>query len=123
MHFKLSSQQCPNNEEEVNFMKKIPYTSVVGSVMYSMISIRHDLAFASSLISRFMANPGKDHWCTVKWVLRYIKGIVDYNLVYKKDEQCVNQLVGCCDSNFCGDLDKRRPLSGYCFTLFGNVVS
>ena len=28
-----------------------------------------------------------------------------------------------CDSDFCGDLDKRRSLLGYCFTLFGNIVS
>ena len=88
MHFKLSSQQCPQGEEEVNFMKKIPYASVVGSVMYSMICTRPDLAFASSLISRFMANLGKDHWYAMKWVLRYIRGTVDYRLLYKKREQC-----------------------------------
>ena len=86
MHFRLSSQQCPNSEEEVNFMKKVPNASVVGSVMYSMICTRPGLAFASSLISRFMANLGKDHWCAVKWVLMYIRGNVDYGLMYKKDE-------------------------------------
>ena len=123
MQFKLSSQQCPKNEEEVNFMKKVPYASVVGSVMYSMICTRPDLTFASSLISRFMANPGKDHWCVVKWVLRYIRGIVDYGLLYEKREQYGDQLVGYCDSDFYGDLDRRRSSTGYCFTLFRNVVS
>ena len=60
-HFRLSSQQCPNSNEEVNLMKKVPYATTMGLVMYSMICPRPDLAFASSLISRFMANLGKDH--------------------------------------------------------------
>ena len=60
-HFKLSSQQCPNSEEEIAYMSKVPYSNAVGSVMYSMICTMPDLAFASSLISRFMYNPGREH--------------------------------------------------------------
>ena len=32
-------------------------------------------------------------------------------------------MVGFCDSDYSGDIDKRRSLTRYCFTLFGNVLS
>ena len=32
-------------------------------------------------------------------------------------------MVGYCDSDFSGDLDKRRSLSGYIFTIGGNTIS
>ena len=35
---------------------------------------RPDLAQVLSVVSRYMANPGKEHWSAVKWILRYLKG-------------------------------------------------
>ena len=46
-----------------------------------------------------------------------------FGLLYRKSEDCVDKLMGYCDSDYCGDLDKRRSLTGYYFTLFGNVIS
>lgn len=37
------------------------YSNVIGSMMYAMISIRPDLTYAMSLLSRFMSNPGIEH--------------------------------------------------------------
>ena len=45
---------------------------------------RPDLVYASSLISRYMADLGKSHWEAIKWVLRYLKSTSEYVLVYKK---------------------------------------
>ena len=58
-HFKLSSEQSPKDEESRKEMENIPYLSVVGSLMYSMVCTRPDLAHAMSVVSRFMTNPGK----------------------------------------------------------------
>ncbi|KAH9790843.1 DExH-box ATP-dependent RNA helicase DExH17 [Citrus sinensis] len=46
---------------------------------------------------------------------------VDVGLLFKKD--CGQQCVGYCDSDFAGDLDKRRSTTGYVFTLGGGPVS
>ena len=54
-------------------MVRILYTSVVGSVMYAMVCSRPDIAYAASLVSRYMSNPGKGHWEALKWLLRYLK--------------------------------------------------
>lgn len=73
-HFRLSKEQSPKNDEERIEMLKIPYSNAVGSLMYSMTCTRPDLAFAMSVISRYMSDPGKSHWEAVKWVIRYLKG-------------------------------------------------
>ena len=47
-------------------MKKVPYQSVVGSLMYAMVCTRPDLSYAVGVVSRFMSNPGEAHWAVVK---------------------------------------------------------
>ena len=54
-------------------MNKIMYASVVGSLMYAMVCTTVDIGYAVGVISRFMSNPGKEHWAEVKWILRYLK--------------------------------------------------
>ena len=46
-------------------MALVPYASVVGSLMYVVVFTRHDKAYAVGVVSRYMANPGKEHWETV----------------------------------------------------------
>ena len=60
-HFKLSAAQCPVTDEETEYMSRVPYSSIVGSLMYVMVCSRPDLAYAMSLVSRYMSNPGKEH--------------------------------------------------------------
>ena len=62
-HFKLLVANCPNLEDDnhVKYMGNIPYSQVIVSIMYLMISTRPDLSYSSSLIRRYIANPGKRH--------------------------------------------------------------
>ena len=39
-------------------MSRVPYSSVVGSFLYAMVCSHPDLSYA---VSRYMANPGKEH--------------------------------------------------------------
>jgi hypothetical protein len=67
-----------------------------------------------------MTNPGKEHWEAVKSVLQYLRGTSSYSITYDGSRDLV-----CCyvDSNFAGDLDKRRSTLGYVFTLARGPVS
>ncbi|RVW85315.1 Retrovirus-related Pol polyprotein from transposon TNT 1-94 [Vitis vinifera] len=112
----------PSTDEEVEYMKSVPYSSVVGSLMYAMVCTRPDLAFAVSVVSRFMSNPGKAHWEAVKWIMRYLKGSSSVCLVYGNGDVS-SGLVGFTDSDHGGDLMKRRSLTCYIFTLFGCAIS
>ncbi|XP_020242543.1 probable LRR receptor-like serine/threonine-protein kinase At3g47570 [Asparagus officinalis] len=58
----LSSTMCPSSEEERMEMSRVPDASAVGSLMFVMICTRPDIAQAVGVVSRYMANPGKEHW-------------------------------------------------------------
>ena len=120
-HFKLSDAMSPNNEAEREYMSRVPYANAIGSLMYAMVCTRPDISHTVGVVSRYMHNPGKDHWQAVKWILRYIHNTVDVGLVFEqKDSQ---YLVGYCDSDYAGDLDKRRSTTGYVFTIANAPVS
>ena len=79
----LSAEQCPKTQEEEEYMSHVPYASAVGSLMYAMVCTRPDIIHAVGVLSRFMSNPGKEHWTTVKRVFRYLRGTSDYGLCYQ----------------------------------------
>ena len=67
-----------------------------------------------------MANPSKQHWNVVHWIFRYLRGTSSACLQFGKFR---DRLVGYVDSDYAGDLDKRRSLTGYVFTIGGCAVS
>ena len=58
-HFKLSKDMCPKIQEEIEVMSKVPYSSTIGSLMYSMVCIRIDIAHVVGVVGRYMNNPSK----------------------------------------------------------------
>ncbi|GAB2291727.1 hypothetical protein Dimus_038172 [Dionaea muscipula] len=90
--------------------------------MYSMVSTRPDLSFSISLLSRFMSNPGPDHWNALKWLLRYLNCTAASGLLFKKWTNELD-LVGYVDADFAGDRDGRKSTTAYCITVGGNCVS
>jgi len=104
-------------------MSHVPYSNAIGSLMYAMVCTRPDLVYAVSNVSRFRHNPGKTHWEAVKWILRYLKGSPDLGLVFDQHRADPGGVVGSVDANYGGDLDWRRSLSAYIFTLCGSAIS
>ena len=88
--------------------------------MYAMVCSRPDLAYAMSLVSRYMSNSSKEHWKTVRWVFRYLRGTADCGLKFGKTDK---RLIGYVDSDYAADLDRRRSLTGYVFTVGSCSVS
>ena len=99
-----------------------PYASVVGSMIYVMVCTCSDISHVVSVDSKFMASPGKIHWEAVKCIFQYLKGIVDMGLVFGK-YNTTNNIIGYVDSDYACDLDKRRSLTVYVFTLLGCAIS
>ena len=65
----------------------------------------------------------KIHWQAVKWILRHLRGTSHVGLVYDKVFDISREIVGYVDFDYVGDLDRRRSLTRYVFTLCGNVIS
>jgi len=86
-------------------MKKVPYASAMGSLMYAMVCTRPDIAHAVGVVSRFLSNLGKEHWAAVKWILRYLKGTSRVYLCFDNGKQVLD---GFTDADMTSDIDSRK---------------
>ena len=57
----LSKKDCPTTSEERERMSRVPYASVVGSIMYAMTSTRPDVAYSLGVVSRYQSDPGENY--------------------------------------------------------------
>ncbi|XP_057510890.1 secreted RxLR effector protein 161-like [Actinidia eriantha] len=96
------------------------YRQIVGSLIYLTLT-RPDIAYAVGVVSRFMQTPKKPHLEALRRILRYVKGTIDFGLLYKKGGAC--KLVGYCDANYGEDHDTRRSTTGYVFNLGSGAIS
>ena len=68
---RFSKGQCPHNDIKRYQMKIIPYSLVVGSLMYAQVCTRPDIAFFVGVLGRYLSYSGQSHWKAAKKVLRY----------------------------------------------------
>ena len=59
---KFSKAPCPQNDAERKEMRTIPYSSLVGSLMYAQVCTRPDIAFVVGMLGRYLSNLGSQHW-------------------------------------------------------------
>ncbi|KAL2231405.1 UNVERIFIED_CONTAM: Retrovirus-related Pol polyprotein from transposon TNT 1-94 [Sesamum indicum] len=121
-HFQLSKSQCPQSENDMQKMSKIPYSNVIGSIMFLMVCTRPDVAYAISCLSRYMSNPGPPHWEALKWLLRYLRGSENVGIKFSKHSAHAH-LIGYVDSNYANDRDSRKSTTSYMFTFFNSCIS
>ena len=120
IHFKLSKKMCPKTHEEIEYMSKVCYSSTVSNLMYAMVYIRPDIAYAVGVVSRYMNNPCKEHWKAIQWILKYLRGTTSHALCFGGLDTV---LQGYVDVDMAGDKDSRRSTTGYVFTVGGTSVS
>jgi hypothetical protein len=84
--------------------------------MYAMVCTRLDISHVVGIVSRYMKNPGKEHWEAVKWIIEYFKGTSTHALCFGGLDIV---LQGYVDSDMAGDKDSRRSTTGYVFTIGG----
>ena len=63
------------------------------------------------------------HWQALKWVLRYWNGSLEGGLKYTRSQPRRDALEGYVDADYAGNVDTRKSLSGFVFTLFGTAVT
>lgn len=108
------------SKPDYNLMKKYPYQSLIGAMMYLAVSTRPDVAYAVNFLSQFNSNYGTKHWQAAKRVLRYLNGTADYGLLYRKTS---SSIYGVVDADWGNNLADRKSYSGYGFILNGSVIS
>ena len=73
-----------------------------------------------SLVSHYKSNPSKEYWKAVQWIFRYLRGTTDSCLKFGRIDNGVLSYV---DSDYATDLDRRKSLTGYVFTIGSCAVS
>ena len=109
-----------NREGEGEEVESTYFRKLIGCLRYLTLT-RPDLFFSVSYLSRFMSKPYSNHMAAAKRVLRYIKGTLDYSLVYESDKE--PRLTGYYDSDYAGDLDDKKSTSGYIFLLGSKPIA
>ncbi|XP_062104449.1 secreted RxLR effector protein 161-like [Humulus lupulus] len=103
-------------------MSKVSYSNAVDSIMYLMVCTRPNLAYAISVLSKYMSNPGRIHWLAMKWLSRYLVGSTKVELIYQQ-QQASTTIEGYSDADYAGDRDSRKSTPAYMFLMGGNCVS
>ena len=117
----LDSNMSPKTESEKKEMGDKPYRSVLGAVMWGQLATCPDLSFSVSLLARFQANPGMEHWSALMHVVGYIKNTIDYGITYSRDYDISPYAF--VDADYGGCRDTRCSTSGYVFIMAGGPVS
>ena len=121
--------------KDVDSVVNEPYRELLGSIGHLAIGTRVDIAYAVSMLSRYVSRPQDKDWKAALNVLRYLAwkgpiGLVytvgnklnefDSNLLNGKDGSVVDAAV---DSDFANDPDTGKSVGGYIVRVNGTVVS
>ena len=111
------------SEGEATPAERERYQGMTGSIIFSMVETRPDIAFATSVVSRFAKNPSYQHIEAVKTILRYLKATRETGITYKGEQGGDLIIKGYSDSDWASDHSTRKSTSGYIFMLNGGPVS
>lgn len=97
------------------------FRSIIGGLRY-LVHTRPDIAYSVGIVSRYMEKPTVLHLEAVKRILRYVKGTLEYGLIYSR-EVGNYILSGYADSDLAGSVDDRRSTGGMAFYLNDNLIT
>ncbi|KAI5654806.1 hypothetical protein M9H77_31993 [Catharanthus roseus] len=86
------------------------YRQLMGSIIYVTLT-RSDISYTIRVVSQFMHKPKKHHLEAAKRILRYVKGTLDYGVLYKKIDEV--KVIEYCDVDNTGNYDTHRSTTGY----------
>ena len=117
----LSREDCPVTDEEKDDMAKVPFRSLVGSLLYAALGTRPDIANAVRAVARYSHNPGRKHWKAAQMILRYLARDPDAGIQYRETGN--TEPVYYTDSDWGQSEDDRKSVSGYIWLLAGAPVA
>lgn len=98
------------------------YRELVGAFQYLVRGTRPDIANAVRELSKHLTCFTQTHWIAAIRVLKYLKGTLDYGLVYhNKDDKLQFELYA--DASFGAKEDGRYSVTGWATIMSGSAIS
>ena len=69
----FSKDQSPSTPTQEFQMRDVPYTQAIGCLLWPVVILHLDAAFAVGILSQFIQNPGPAHWEGVKRIIMYLR--------------------------------------------------
>lgn len=117
----------PGDYEEADIK---PYQQLIGKLMYLSYGTRPDIAFAVGQLSKHNSDPKTDHMKTAKKTVRYLKGTMHLELVYRSHFQSnvpaapsLFGLIGYGNSSYTSDPKDKKSVIGYFYFLNKATIS
>ncbi|POM67185.1 Integrase catalytic core protein [Phytophthora palmivora] len=118
-NLKLSKAQSPGTVEERIEMQSKPYRSLIGCLLYITTCTRPDIAYIVTQLSRFLENPGLQHWRAAIRVLRYLKTTREHGILYNGGKNGL-KVEAFSDADWGSYIDDRRSVWGI-MVMIGNA--
>ncbi|KAJ3559245.1 hypothetical protein NM688_g454 [Phlebia brevispora] len=101
-----------------------PYQSVIRSLMYAVLGMRSDIAYAVQHLSQFCSALMQMHWTTVKCIMRYLNGTLGVSIKYGLHAKVQDlELIGYSDADWAEDANDCKSVSGYVFLFSGSPIT
>ena len=112
-------------EEVPSEEMKSEYRSLIGSIGYCAITVRFDIAYAVSVLSRHLAKPCKKVVLAAKRVIKYLRCTRDMAIIWsaQSDSTANWKLTGSVDASFANCQMTRRSHGGWINFLNRGPVS
>lgn len=113
----IEEELARQSDDDRAFVANFPYRKLVGSLLFTMICTRGDIAYAMHYLARFNSRLCKAACHAAKRALTYLYNTRDRRLRLGGTSRPLLSLF--CDTDFAGCLDSRKSME--CFLLyFGN---
>jgi hypothetical protein len=99
----------------------LDYRSAIRLLMYAAVGTRPDISYAVQTLSQFLSNPGPAHWTAVKRIFRYLNGMRDLGIIYRKGGEV--EPLAYSDADWGSNTNDRKSISGYIFQMAGAPIS
>lgn len=119
--FPMDPKEQVSKDEAGQTVDATLYRSLIGGLRY-LVNTRPDIAYSVGVASRYMEKPTTMHLNLAKRILRYVRGTLQYGLVYNSSSGN-NVISGFSDSDLGGMIDDRKSTGGVVYYLNDSIVS
>ncbi|KAG5718457.1 hypothetical protein E4T56_gene8763 [Termitomyces sp. T112] len=118
----LFKSNAPCSPEEVEEMKKIPYIQATGALLYLAMCMCPNIVHAVSVLCCFNACLGPKHWRSVKHLMYYVHGTLNYKIEYLAGSTSL-PFVAYADADHGSNPNNGRSTTGSVLMVAGRAVS